>query len=115
MMSIEELRKHIYNLWGTTIYDFKFDLLLQNICINIIDVSEKGNSYYELRFINVNKILFDKSHTQTGWNYVELTEIEITLIDDVYSIEIILWSDDKILTIESQKVEILCVLNEQLS
>ena len=109
MTDLEKLKDKVYTLWGTTIYDFRLDLLLHNISIHIIDLSEAKNCYYELKFINVNKFFFNKSHTQPRWNYVELTEIEVKLADGIYSVEMLLWSDDRVLTIESQKFEMLCL------
>ena len=106
-MNKDECFEKVNALWGGTIYGFNFDLLLHNIVINVILPSEKVSKFYELRFINVFKMSFDKNCALPGWNYVELLEIHVKKKNSPVIIEIFLWDDEQKLIIECEKFEMV--------
>lgn len=100
----------VNSIWGGTIYGLNFDLLMHNITINVVVPSEKISSFYELRFINVFKMNFDKNGASPGWSYVELLEIHVRKNTSPFVVEMFLWDDEQRLVIECEKFDIKLVL-----
>lgn len=109
-MNKNEYVEKINSIWGGTIYGFNFDLLLHNVVINVVIPSKEDSKFYELRFINVFKINFDKNYAKPGWDYVELLEIHLRKDASPFIIEIFLWDDEQRLVIECENFEVKSLL-----
>lgn len=100
----------LFELFGTTIYDQKIDLLTNRFTINLISPSDKGDIYYEAVFRGVEDLLYKNPKCYYS-TYAELTEIHIEKKDDLYNVFIEIWSSE--LEINCKDYEIKLVAEEK--
>lgn len=87
------LDKVVEALWCGTAKEFRHDMLQHSVTF-FVEVNENEIlKYYSVKFERVYKIELTYDEPNEPWNYVELTEIEITKSDKGFLFESELWSD----------------------
>lgn len=100
----------LFELFGTTIYDQRLDLLLKKFTICVISPTDESDTYYELVFRDVQDVTY-RNTSQSMARYAELTEIHIEKKEDLYNVFIEIWSSE--LEINCKDYEIKLVAEEK--
>ena len=104
--------ENLGELWGTRVYDLRFDLLLHRLTLFIKDEEVNKLTFYELTFFDVKECIYKNLLSYYGC-YTELTTIEINKKDSEFYIEIELGTDDCTMVVKCLNYKLVIVAEEE--
>jgi len=93
------------DLWGGSLRSVAFDPTAWVLSLDV-EVTENGaTSRYILRMDGVSELHLSRD-VPLPWTYAELTEIDVTEVEDGFFVEMILWSDDTSVMVQCAELRV---------
>jgi hypothetical protein len=96
---------NVDDLWGGTLSSFHMDLRSQSAELRIEVLDGDVLSRYRVAVMEVSDLSF-RNAIPGPWSYVEVTEARLSPAPDGARLELVLWSEDAVLSIDAKVITV---------